>query len=155
MIIYQNNFLFFIFLVLLIGLGGLFFQIWQIKRRLKMFFLGQKARDLEGVLAEVIKRTKKNEKEIKEIQGIVKKLEQTSRISFQKMSVIRFNPFKDTGGDQSFVIALLDQENNGLVISSLYTREGNRVYCKPITRGQSKYPLSKEEEKAIKKAIQS
>jgi len=71
----------------------------------------------------------------------------------QKVGVVRFNPFKDIGGDQSFSIALLDEEDNGLVITSLYGREGNRVYAKPIEGGQSKYQLSDEEKEAISRAI--
>jgi hypothetical protein len=70
-----------------------------------------------------------------------------------KVGVVRFNPFKDLGGDQSFSIALLDGENNGVVVSSLHTREGNRVYAKPVELGKAvKHPLTEEEQEAIKKA---
>jgi hypothetical protein len=65
----------------------------------------------------------------------------------------RFNPFKEVGGDQSFSVALLNGKNNGLVISSLYTREGTRIYAKAITNGLSeKHPLTEEEEEIIKLA---
>ena len=68
-----------------------------------------------------------------------------------KVGVVRFNPFKDLGGNQSFVISLLDGENSGMVFSSLHTREGTRIYAKPIVKGEShKYSLTKEEEDAIK-----
>ena len=57
------------------------------------------------------------------------------------------------GGDQSFSVALLDGENSGVVISALHTREGNRVYAKPVEKGKAvKYPLTEEEQEAIKKA---
>ena len=79
-------------------------------------------------------------------------MEKISQKTIQKIGVIRFNPFKETGGDQSFAIALLDADNNGLIISSLFTREGTRVYTKPIESGESKYLLSKEEIEALKKA---
>jgi len=72
--------------------------------------------------------------------------------SVQKVGVVRFNPFKDTGGDQSFAIALLDASDSGLVISSLYTRDGVRVFSKAIEKGKSKYQLSEEEKQAIEKA---
>jgi hypothetical protein len=67
--------------------------------------------------------------------------------------VVRFNPFKDIGGDQSFALALLDGKNSGLVVSSLHTREGTRIYSKPVIKGESeKYPLTDEEKSAIKAA---
>jgi len=78
-------------------------------------------------------------------------LQKITNKTIQKVSIIRFNPFKDTGGDQSFAIALLDSEDNGLIISSLFARQGTRVYSKPIKNGKSKYPLSKEELEALKR----
>jgi len=130
----------------------LHFRFLQIKRKLKAFFNGKKATDLEGVLFEEIKRLKKAEEDIQELFNSTKLLEKMADQSIQKVSIIRFNPFKETGGDQSFAIALLDPQDNGLIISSLFTREGNRIYSKPIENGQSSYPLSKEELEALKKA---
>lgn len=148
-----------IFLLFLIVIGLLIiwnfflhFQLWRIKKKLKVFFAGKKASDLEGVLFEEIKRMKKSEAEIKKLIKSSKVLEKMASQSIQKVGLIRFNPFKDTGGDQSFVIALLDSKNNGLVISSLYSRGESRIYSKLIEVGQSKYPLSKEEIEALKKA---
>jgi uncharacterized glyoxalase superfamily protein PhnB len=68
--------------------------------------------------------------------------------------MVRFNPFNDMGGDQSFAMALLNGKNNGLVISSLYTKEGTRVFSKAIKAGKTeKHPLTEEEEEAIKIAL--
>ena len=141
-------------ILILIILWNVFlnFKIWQIKKKLKTFFNGTKASDLEGVLFEEIKRLKKAEKNILDLFKVSKNLEKISQKTIQKIGVIRFNPFKETGGDQSFAIALLDADNNGLIISSLFTREGTRVYTKPIESGESKYLLSKEEIEALKKA---
>lgn len=127
-------------------------QLWQNKKKLKVFFAGKKAADLEGVLFEEIKRLKKSEADIKKLFKSSKMLEKMANQSIQKVGVVRFNPFKETGGDQSFTIALLDSHDNGLVISSLYSREGTRIYGKPIQAGQSNYPLSQEEIQALKKA---
>lgn len=128
------------------------FHLWQLKKKLKTFFNGKKASDLEGVLFEEIKRLKKAEKNIEGLFKSTEFLEKMASQSIQKVGLVRFNPFKDTGGDQSFSIALLDSNDNGLIISSLYTRQGARIYTKPIKSGQSKYQLSKEELEAIKKA---
>lgn len=69
-----------------------------------------------------------------------------------KIGITRFNPFKEMGGDQSFSIALLDEENSGAVITSYYGRELNRVYAKTIQKGVSKQELSQEEKEAIRLA---
>ena len=65
---------------------------------------------------------------------------------------MRFNPFEDTGGDQSFALALLDRENNGIIISSLYGREGTRVYAKAVDHGTPKHAISEEEREALERA---
>lgn len=68
------------------------------------------------------------------------------------VGIVRFNPFQETGGDQSFSVAFLDDEGNGVVITSLYSRDGTRVYAKPIQNGQSPYPLMDEEIEALRRA---
>ena len=154
--ILTNNpaFLFFLIAFTFIVIWNIFLhlRLWQIKKKLKTFFNGKKASDLEGVLSEEIKRLKKAEKDIKDLFKSSRFLEKMASQSIQKVGIVRFNPFRETGGDQSFSIALLDSQNNGLVISSLYTRQGTRIYSKPIEAGQSSYPLSKEELESLKKA---
>jgi len=104
--------------------------------------------------AENLKEILAQFKDLKEdFQKISKELEDLKKFSIQKVGIVRFNPFKEVGGNQSFSIALLDGNDNGIVITSLYTREGNRVYGKPIKRGQSEYLLSEEEKEAIAKAM--
>jgi hypothetical protein len=139
---------------ILIGwLVALQVQVLGLRKKIKIFLKGKKVKDLEEVLSEQVKRMENIEDDIKDINKWNEKLQGICDISITKVGVIRFNPFKDTGGDQSFAIALLDSSNNGIVFSSLYTREGTRVYAKPIENGASSYNLSKEEEGAIKKAI--
>ena len=69
--------------------------------------------------------------------------------SIQKVGIVRFNPFKEVGGNQSFSLALLDGSDSGVVITSLYSRAENRFYGKTIKNGKSDYPLSQEEKEAI------
>lgn len=92
------------------------------------------------------------EKNFEKLSEELENLKKESKFSVQKVGIVRFNPFSEVGGDQSFSIALLDGNDNGVVITSLYTREGNRVYGKPIKNGQSSYSLSEEEKQAIEKA---
>ncbi len=113
------------------------------------------------------KKTEKTPENIKEVLEYLKRLEENnkklasdlddfkkqSKKTLQKVGIVRFNPFKEMGGEQSFAIALLDADNNGFVINSLYGQESSRVYAKPIGNGKSPYPLSREEEKAVNKAM--
>jgi hypothetical protein len=75
------------------------------------------------------------------------------RTTVQHVGLIRFNPFEDVGGDQSFALALLDGEHNGVVISSIYSRNGGRMYAKPLQVGVQNRALSQEEEMAIALAL--
>jgi len=153
---FKNNFLIIASAaIVLLFVWNIFLQIHleKTRKRIKIFFKGRKTKDLEEVIAEQLKRIKNIESDIEKLFKWNDDLQKIANISIQKVGVVRFNPFKDTGGDQSFAIALLDKDNNGLVISSLYSREGTRVYTKPIKDGNSKYHLSEEEKEAIQKAI--
>lgn len=115
------------------------------------------------------KKQKKEPKNLKEILAYIRELEENienlseglqnvkkmALPSLQKVGIVRYNPFNDVGGDQSFSIALFDAYNNGFVITSLYSREGNRVYAKPIKNGKSEFQLSEEEREAIARAVNS
>jgi len=77
-----------------------------------------------------------------------------SKKSISKVGLVRFNPFDDMGGDQSFTLALLDHNNSGVIITSLHTRENTRIYAKPVKNGEGQsMSLSKDEKLAIVKAI--
>jgi hypothetical protein len=77
-----------------------------------------------------------------------------SRRGLQHIGLVRFNPFDDTGSDQSFAIALLDDERDGIVISSLHGRQNTRVFAKPVANGTSAHNLSEEESQAIRIAVE-
>jgi len=140
-----------ILIILIVVIGYLIFQNFKFKRRLDLFFR-KGGKDLEEVLGNLIKKLEGQETDLKKNFEEISRLNQIAERSFQKIGVVRFNPFKDVGGDQSFSIALLDLNNNGFVITSLYGREGNRIYAKPINNGKSEYSLSEEEIEAIEKA---
>jgi len=114
-------------------------------------FLNKKKKEPEN-LEEVLSQFKELKEDFKEISQELKNLKKENKFFIQKISMIRFNPFKGVGSDQSFSLALLDANNSGIVITSLYTREENRIYGKPIKAGQSEYQLSEEEKKAIDQA---
>jgi len=104
-------------------------------------------------IKEILKSLENLDKKVGALSEGLEKLKKESKLSIQKVGVVRYNPFSDVGGDQSFSIALLDANNDGMVITGLYGREGNRVYAKSIKNSESEYSLSGEEKKAIEKAI--
>jgi len=136
------------------GIAILILGIWVflIELRLKKFFRGKGAKDLENVLISLGDELKKINVSKEEIEKYLGTVERRLKKSIQGAGIIRFNPFEDAGSNQSFSIAFLDELRNGVVISSLYSREKVNVYAKPIKEGKSEYPLSEEEKGAIKNA---
>ncbi len=106
----------------------------------------------ERNLKEVFFQLEKINKELEKIKKEIEELKKKNDFNIQKVGMVRFNPFQEIGGNQSFSLALLDANDNGIVITSLYTREGNRIFGKPIKNGASEYLLSEEEKLAIEKA---
>ena len=94
-------------------------------------------------------RVESVQRRLAELDSRYAQLETRSRGSLQHVGLVRFNPFNDTGSDQSFAIALLDDEQSGIVVSSLHGRDGTRIFAKPIHAGQATHPLSAEEQKAL------
>jgi len=96
---------------------------------------------------------------LEQILGVIKEMEDLKKGSvryFQKAALKRYNPYQDTGGDQSFSLAFLDGENNGLVVTSLHSRTGTRIFAKPIQNGkEGSFKFSDEETEVIKEALLS
>jgi hypothetical protein len=92
-------------------------------------------------------------KQLKEAFLRIENLEKISEKTIQKVGLVRFDPFNEMGGKQSFAVAVLDDKNNGFIISSLFVKEGNRVFAKSVKEGKSDYTLSNEEVEAINRAI--
>jgi len=103
-------------------------------------------------MKEVLKELNSLDLKLKKATEELNSLKQQQGFCIQKVALSRYNPFKEAGGDQSFTFALLDKDNSGIVITSLYNRDGNRVYGKPLKKGVSEYTLSEEEKKTIEKA---
>lgn len=138
--------------VLLFGFCAyFFFKIRKVRRQSEIFFSGRDAKSLEELIQQNIKDIKAMDQEIQEVFNFCNRLHKLTTRSIHKMGLIRFNPFNDIGGDQSFSVALLDGKDCGFILSSLHTKEGTRVYAKPIKDGESqKYQLTEEEKQAIK-----
>lgn len=105
--------------------------------------------NLEEILDRQLEMAEGTVARVEELEGQQTELREAMQRAIQRVGLVRFNPFADTGGDQSFSIALLDGEGDGLVVSSLFSRNDTRVFAKPVQRGQSKYHLTEEEQQAI------
>ena len=129
-----------------------FWQFRSYQKRQSELVKGEEVPDLEEIVLKHKKALATHNKNLKELGEILEELVENNRLNIQKAGVVRFNPFADTGGNMSFAIALLDGVDNGIVISSLHSREGTRIYAKTIEAGESQSRLTREEEEAIKKA---
>ena len=127
-------------------------QVWRLTTRIQLV-LGDASGDrLEKQLREYHAKNKQIQAEFDAMTSEHQKLSSIAALSLQKISMVRFNPFGDVGGDQSFSLAMLDGHDSGLIITSIHGRGGTRVYAKPIDLGKSKYSLSAEEKKALAQA---
>ena len=113
-----------------------------------MFYFFKKKKE-PGNLKDLLREFEQLKKEFEKVLKEFENLKEKEKFNIQKVGIVRFNPFKEVGGNQSFSIALLDGKDDGVVITSLYLREGNRVFAKPIKGGKSEFNLSKEEIEAI------
>ena len=145
--------LFFLFLLLIWNII-LTLKLRKIKNNLQEMFSGNKVTNLEDLLLSQSKSIRMLDKDIQELYDISNQINSLAAKGIHKVGMIRFNPFKDVGGDQSFAIALLNSKGSGLTLSSLYSREGTRIYSKSINCQESeKHPLTEEEKEAIKIAM--
>lgn len=110
-------------------------------------------RGLKEILEQVLKRQQGLVEETAQLQHTLEQVGKDGELHIQKLGLVRFNPFSDTGGSQSFTLALLDKNDTGLVMTSLYARTGHRWYVKEVRGGKGKeLELSKEEQASIKRA---
>ncbi|MEK7447765.1 MAG: DUF4446 family protein [Patescibacteria group bacterium] len=150
-----------VLMILAAVIGVLFlWTIFLTYRQQKMYkrvgkvFDTSKNGDIYKILEKYLKETKEVENYAKKVEIEMAKISKKMQKSIQKIGFVRYNPFgkNDTGGNQSFSIALLDKDDSGFVITSMHAREGTRVYAKPVSEGKSTNTLSDEEIEAVKKA---
>ena len=131
--------------------------IMNLYTRLNKFLLGNKAENLDESISIINKSIKDLESFRGELEEYLAGVEKRLRRSTQSVHTVRFNPFQGVGngGNQSFATAFINENGDGVIISSLYSREHVSIFSKPIKKGGSEYELSEEEKKAIKEAIES
>lgn len=150
-----NSTLFVLFsTVVVIWLSGLTFLLLRTLKSYNRLTHGVTDKTLSEVLGGLLDQEKLTKEELTKVLAEMSKLRTHALNFYQKLGLVRFNPFSDTGGDQSFCLALLDGEDDGVLITSLYSRSGVRWYVKTIKKGKGmEHGLSKEETEALKKAM--
>lgn len=153
-----------IFLILLVILNaflllGFIFSIIKLNKlenKYKNFInkLGN-GNNIEEDLENYMYKVDRVEKQNAEINNYIKNMDKDIETCIQKIGIVRYNAFKDTGSNLSFALALLDENNDGVVLNGIYSRDMSNIYAKPVQNGKSEYTTSDEENEAIIKAIQS
>lgn len=139
--------------VLSIWLIILSFLFWRVLSHYNRLTKGVSSKTLKDVLEDLLKEAVVTKKEIESLKARCDRIEKEGLVHIQKIGLLRFNPFKDTGGNQSFILSLVDANDTGVVISGLYSRSGTRWYAKKVIEGRGvEYELSEEEKKVLKEA---
>ncbi len=137
-------------------LSVLSWVLFSFQRRYYRLVRDVSGKDLKDIWTAHLSRVGEMRQSLEDLSRVIKDMQKANEQHLQKVSLIRFNPFADTGGNQSFAIALLDKAGCGVVISSLHGREGTRVYAKNVVSfGNSDLEFSKEESEAINHAATS
>lgn len=142
-------------LLVLVILWLIFLTILLVRSLVRYARLTKNSRgeDLTAIWEAYLKKARENESQITTLKSQILNLEKQEVKNFQRVGIVRFNPFNDAGGNQSFALSLLDGDGNGMVLSSLHGRELTRTYAKPVKNfGPSDFEFSKEEEEAILQA---
>ena len=127
-------------------------RVRSIDSRLRGLTRGEGGGSLEAVLDAHLDKVYAVARQVDELEIRTAVLEAASRKAFSRVGLVRYNPFEETGGNQSFAMALLDANGDGWVLSSLHARSGTRVYAKAIAGGRSETALSEEESAALRQA---
>lgn len=132
-----------------VGLVALWWHQRRFRRLVSQLMTGASGGNLEAMLNEHAALMRATLNQTEKVAQRVERLETEAPMNLRNLGVVRFNPFHDTGGDQSFAIALADDRGYGVILSSLHAREATRVYAKPLRAWKSEYSLTDEEKQAI------
>jgi hypothetical protein len=128
-------------------------QVRRLRRRIDGLTRGADGRSLDAVLDAHLDKVFAVSRELDDLAARIAAIEAAGRRAIQRVGLVRFNPFEDTGGNQSFAIALTDLAGNGFIVSSLHSRTGTRLYAKAVSGGRSDGALSAEETEALRIAL--
>lgn len=151
-------------LYIAIGLGVLFVitcimlivtlcKLKDLRRRVDALTRGKDAESMEDTILKFFDNIKELEDAEQKMHRDIKDIKDNLKITYQKTGLVKYDAFREMSGALSYSLALLDKQNNGVLISSMYSREGCYSYAKEIVNGESKLNLSEEEAEALKQAV--
>lgn len=141
--------------ILTIGFISILYSNIKLKNKYNKFMkkIGN-GKNIEEDLENYMYRVERVERQNAEIISYCKNLDDEVAKCIQKVGMVRYSAFKDTGSDLSFAVAMLDENNDGVVFNGIYSREMSNIYAKPVKKGVSEYTFSEEEKEAIRRAIE-
>src|SRR3989344_5182894 len=149
----MSNFILVTFFIIFLWLFVITIFIWKALSHYNRLVHGVTDKSFKSVMENLLKDLSIAKKDIEYLKLYCDKIQKDGTLHIQKIGLVRFNPFKDTGGDQSFILSLVDGNDTGVIISGLYARSGTRWYAKRILKGKSiEHELSDEEKRALKEA---
>ena len=141
-----------VLLILLILIVVALCKLKKLNRKFDRFMRGKDAESLEDTILSCIEKNEQIDQMNQLLREDIIGLRKNQRITYQKMGMVKYNAFREMSGDLSYALALLDQEENGFIINSVYAKEGGYSYIKEIIKGESSILLSEEEKAALEKA---
>lgn len=149
----DSNFTLFSFSVIILWLLVISYFLWRSLSHYNKLGKGLTGKNFKSIIENLLKDVSNNRTDLDYLKSYCDKIQKEGILHIQKIGLVRFNPFKDTGGDQSFILSLTDGNDTGVIISGLYARSGTRWYAKKVVKGKSvEHDLSDEEKKALKEA---
>lgn len=128
-------------------------KLKKLRRRVDDLTRGKDTASMEDIMLNFFERIEALESGEGVTRSDLKEIKENLKITYQKKGLVKYDAFREMSGDLSYSLALLDKENNGVLISSMYSREGCYTYAKDIVNGESKINLSEEEAEALKQAV--
>jgi uncharacterized protein YlxW (UPF0749 family) len=142
---------------LIVAAIALLLAIWLLLRTRRLSRMSTFRPEMPAHLQDSVERERQRLDQlsalVQETAARLPAVESRASTAIQRVGIVRFNPFEDTGGQQSFALAMLDWRGTGFVVSSLHSRQATRLYLKQITDGRSEAQLSEEEAGAVRGAL--
>ena len=132
---------------------NLYMDVRRMKKRYKKMMTGVESGNLERMLIGHIDEVQRVIEQNTALEVENKKISDLLQQALTRVGMVRFRAFEDMGGDLSYAVAMLDSHNNGVILSSVFGREGSQAYAKPIENGSSTYKLTEEEQPALREAM--
>lgn len=129
-------------------------KLKKLRRRVDALTRGKDAETMEDTILKYFEKIEALENEKKEIQESLKSVKENLKMTYQKTALVKYDAFREMSGALSYALVLLDKEDNGILINSMYSREGCYSYAKDIVHGKCELNLSEEEKEALKQAVE-